>query len=388
MTAGLSADCAILDFKSGETDSALALMLRAMTESEPIDPKAGLTEHYCLLILTTAILWMRGGAADWPVERQAMVIGMCSNPDPLPELKDRPLPQRLLPWYELAELEAQVSDSQFVLTALRRRTENGGLLPMESTLAATLMQAAVRTLSVDRFLETLAVYARAVASAAARTPTTRPEDILAMPIGLLAPVNATEWNDKSIVNATASAVVIFGLTAVCSHKRDVFEELRARLVRIEGAGASLAPLFEKVTAPSDSRDDLIVLVAEVLGQMMQKDFIFDAREAFGATVHLIQLLNGHVLGETAAGPIFEYFAHVWRDLLANRAFLVRGPAANGPSILTALSMDGSNCAKLAHLVLASEAAERPQLSDELRAKIRGITERRRTPLEELPRSGP
>ena len=144
MMAGLSADCAILDFQAGKIGSALALMLRALTEAEPIDPKAGLKEHYCVLILMTAILWMRGGARDWPVERQAMVIGMCSNPDPLPELKDRPLPQRLLPWYELAELEAGVSDSQLVLTALRQRTTKGGLLAMETMLAAGLLRAAVR----------------------------------------------------------------------------------------------------------------------------------------------------------------------------------------------------------------------------------------------------
>ena len=233
MMAGLSADCAILDFQAGKIGSALALMLRALTEAEPIDPKAGLKEHYCVLILMTAILWMRGGARDWPVERQAMVIGMCSNPDPLPELKDRPLPQRLLPWYELAELEAGVSDSQLVLTALRQRTTKGGLLAMETMLAAGLLRAAVRTLNVDRFIEALAVYPRAVAVTATR-PKPRLEDILAMPIGLLKRVDATEWSDKSIKEATASAVLIFALTAVCSDRHDIFEDLRRRLLQIEG----------------------------------------------------------------------------------------------------------------------------------------------------------
>ena len=55
MTAGLSADCAILDFKLGRTDRALVLMIRALTESESIDPNAGLKEHYCLLILGPVI---------------------------------------------------------------------------------------------------------------------------------------------------------------------------------------------------------------------------------------------------------------------------------------------------------------------------------------------
>jgi hypothetical protein len=46
MTAGLSADCAILDFQSGKIESALTLMLRALTEAEPVDPNAGLKELY------------------------------------------------------------------------------------------------------------------------------------------------------------------------------------------------------------------------------------------------------------------------------------------------------------------------------------------------------
>ena len=147
-------------------------------------------------------------------------------------------------------------------------------------------------------------------------------------------------------------------------------------------------MFDTIAEPSDKRDNLLVVVASTLGQMLQADFLFDAQEAFRATVRIIQLLSVHVLGETAAGPIFEYFSEVWRDLLANRAFLVRSPAANGPLILAALSKGESNRARLANLVLASEGAVRAHLADELRATIRGMTEQNRTPLEQLQTAAP
>jgi hypothetical protein len=282
MTAGLSADCAILDFQAGKIGSALSLMLRALTEAESIDPKVGLKEHYCVLILMAAILWMRGGAADWPAERQAMVIGMCSDPAPLPEIKDRPLPQRLLPWYQLAELEALTSDSQLVLAALRERTgKAGGLLPMEVTLASYLIQAALRALNVDRFLDTLAIYSRAVVEGVAIMASRRRQvDAFAMPAGMLKPVTGDDWSDKSIREATTSAVLVFAVTAVCSGRRDVFEDLRARLLRTEGVDVSLAPLFDAIAEPSNTRDDLIVVIASVLGQMLQPGFVFDAGEAW------------------------------------------------------------------------------------------------------------
>jgi hypothetical protein len=381
MMAGLSADCAILDFQFGKMDSALALMMRALTEAEPIDPKAGLKEHYCVLILMAAILWMRGGGADWPIERQAMVIGMCSNPDPLPEMADRPLPQRLLPWYQLGALEAEVSDSQFVLNALRQRTARAdGLLHMEIMLPTSLMQAALRALSVERFLDVLAIYPRAVVEGAAIVANRRVDDVFAMPAGTLKPVTEEEWNDKAIQDAATSAVLVFAVTAVCSGRLDGFEDLRARLSQIPGLGPSVSPLFNTISAPSDKRDNLIIVVASMLGQMLRPSFVFDAGEAFMATVYFLQLLSSHVLGETAAGPIADYFSHVWRDILAKRAFSVRNPGTSGPLILAALSKGASNCAKLANLVLASEAAVRTHLSDELKATIRAIAEPKKTPL--------
>lgn len=392
MTAGLSADCAILDFQAGKIDSALALMMRALIESEPIDPEKGLKEHYCVLILMTAIMWMRGSAADWPVERQAMVIGMCSNPDPLPEIKDRPLPQRLLHWYELSELEAETSDRQRALAALRERTGEGGLLPMEAILTFTLLQSAVRRLDVDRFLDALAIYPRAGAVAKAIIPNQRPEDFFAMPIGHVKRIGEAEWSDHFIKEAATSAVLVFAVVAVCSCRGDVYDQLHRRVMQAEGLGPALAPLFNTITSPPEKPSDVIVAVASTLSRMLKPDFVFNASEAFVATVYLAQLVSDHILGEVAAGVIVAYFSNVWRDILANRTFSVRGPATNGPLILAALSKGQSNRAKLANLVLTSEAAARERLSDGIKGAIRAMAEPKRkaepegtaSPLQQAP----
>jgi len=150
-------------------------------------------------------------------------------------------------------------------------------------------------------------------------------------------------------------------------------------LQANGIGPSLAPLFDTISNPSDRRDDLVVVAASVLGLMLQPGFVFDAGEAFMATVYLIQLLNGHVLGETAAGPVLEYFVSVWRDILAKRSFSVRNLAATGPLILAAPSKGESNKAKLAHLVLASEPAVHGHLSDEFLVAVSSQKRIQRTP---------
>jgi tetratricopeptide (TPR) repeat protein len=377
MKAGLSADCAIVDFQAGRIQSALTLMLRALNEAEAFDPKAGLKEHYCALILMAAILWMRGAGSDWPLERQAMMIGMCSNPDPPPEIRERPLPQSLLPWYELAELEAESSSGQVVLAALRQRTRKGGLLPMEQTLAVGVLRAAVRDLNTERFVEGLAIYPRAVVQSTSKPPERQLENVFAMPTGFLKSIAADEWKERSIREATTSAVLAFLLAAVCSGQSEVPVTLREQLRQNEALAASLTPLFDTISEPSENRDDIIIIVASVLGRMLRPDFVFDAAEAFMATVYFVQFLADDPLGEMAAGPVVRYFAHVWRDILTNRTFSVRNPVATGPFILSALSKGINNRARLANIVLASEFAVRAHLSDELRAKVRAMADSKR-----------
>ena len=79
MTAGLSADCAILDFDAGKTESALNFMRRALLEADNLDPSAGLKESFVKRVHIAAILYMRAAAVDFPAARQVKVIGMCSD---------------------------------------------------------------------------------------------------------------------------------------------------------------------------------------------------------------------------------------------------------------------------------------------------------------------
>jgi tetratricopeptide (TPR) repeat protein len=369
MTAGLSADCAVLEFQAGRIEGALGLMMRALTEAESIDPKAGLKEHYCHLILIAAILWMRGHASDWTADRQEMVIGMCSNPEPPAEIRERRVPQKLLPWYELAELEAESSVSQLALIALRKRTANGGLLVKEITLASFLLRLATRNLNVDRFIEVLPTYCRAVVSSTPFAVSRDSFNPFDMPMGSLKPVEGPEWGDKSLQDAAASAIVAFSTTAISSMRIDLFQDFRARLLRIESMSLFIEPLFAKMADISTRHQDLLSAITGTLARMLRPNFVFNASEAFDATVYIVQFAQSHVLGKTVAGPVNRYFSEIWRDIIANRSFSMRSPAVNGPLILATINKDGAAISRLARLVLVTEAAVSAHLSEELRQTI-------------------
>jgi hypothetical protein len=384
LKAGLSGDCAILDYKAGKSDEAIALMVRALKEAEHIDPTAGLKEHYCKLILVAALLWMRGARADWPMERQAMVIGMCSNPDPPPEVQQRPLSQPQLAWYELAELEAETSDSTIALTELRRRTKSGkGLLPLELMLAGHLVEAATRRLDIDGFIDAMRVYPRAVDMAVQFFPQRVPEDILNMPLGMIKPLTVLQWQEPSLRETVRSAVLLFALAALAQGRRDVYDAFRKRCENTIGLSTTAQSLFHLIDDPPEKSSEAIASVAKVVHHMRDRKFLFDAQDLFAAVVVVVQLLSGHVLGEIVAKPVLVYFRLVWEDIMLKRTFSMRHPSATGPLVLAAFGKGATNVASLARVALAAEAAVKDHLSSTLRANLHRIAEPIRKPVDHI-----
>jgi hypothetical protein len=365
MVAGLSADCAVLAFQAGKTDDALALMLRALTEADAFSGEKSLRERYVKLIHIGAILWMRGQAADWPVERQALVYGMCSDPNPQDLFKSRPLPQPQFVWYQLAELEAEISRGKLALTALRAR--GLGLLPMETMLTSRLIEAALRELDVERFVAALKVYPRAVAVGVANLKAWGGGDMFNQPVGTIAPVGDGEWAGEFEISAK-NAVLAFALVCACRARNDVLTLFKVTTEQLPGLGPLLQPIFTTLGDPTEREDDIHFIIPSLISRIRNQE-AFDARDAFMATVYILQFLEGSVLSETTALSVVTFFESQWRDIVANRTFSMRDPSINGPNILAACRKGLTAMARLANLALASEAAVSRKLSPELRERF-------------------
>jgi tetratricopeptide (TPR) repeat protein len=371
MTAGLSADCAIVAFDVGEKNQAVTLMRRALTEGDGLDPKAGLKEAYLKSVQIAAVLYMRGAAADFPVARQARVYGMCSDPDPNEWFRNRPQAQRNFAWYELAELEAEVTDSHVVLDELRRRTQSGGLLPLETMLSSRVTDAAIRHLDPDRFLEALKTYPRAVV-VGVKTFLTGVGDPLNMPEGQLASITEAEWTTADIAATTRSAVMAFMLTAAAAGREDILTTLRQKSDAVPGLRDVVRPLFETMDDPSSVEKDLEVIIPSIAGRLL-KDDIVDTVDVFMSAVYTLQFLEGSVLAGPVADALMKVYERLWPEILEKRTFSMISPSTNGPLIIEALRKGETAKQRMAHMVLAAEAAVKRNLNDDLRAKIKKIS---------------
>jgi hypothetical protein len=298
-----------------------------------------------------------------------MVIGMCSDPNPKPEIQQRKIPQRLLAWYQLAELEADLTESENVLAELRQRTATTGLLLMEQTLTLRLARRAVRTLNVDRFIELLPFEGRAAEIGTQLMRQLDRDNAHAMPQGKLSPVTMAEWIEPRFTQFGTDGILIFATAAVCADRPDALARLRASLARIDGLPASVAVLFSLLDEPARTDESLHSGVASTLGRMLQPGHVFGAPDAFAATVYLFCLLRRHELGDVAAVKIYTYFSDAWRNILAHRRFSVRTPAATESAILGSLTQGGPYIQRLARLILACESGVATRLPDNLRATI-------------------
>ena len=108
--AGTLGDCALVSFLRGQYDDCREHTIRAFETFDQISSAETLAYRYCSVVLGHMVLWMRSqiDKARWKDLQSAMWVGMCSNPEPHAEFLERPVPQPLLKWYQLAELEVDL----------------------------------------------------------------------------------------------------------------------------------------------------------------------------------------------------------------------------------------------------------------------------------------
>jgi len=376
MTAGLSADCAILDFDAGKHENALSLMRRALIEADDLDPRAGLKQAFVKRVHIAAVLYMRSGAPDFPAARRARVYGMCSEPEPQEWFRNQPQAQPAFVWYQLAELESEISQSQAVLMELRRRTAaTGGLLPLESMLVPRLAEAAIRNLDIQRFLEALKTYPRAIVESISNMRAWSGGDPFNMPVGNLTPIGDGEWSNPRIAQTTKNAILSFVLVCAAAGHADIVANLRNKVTLVPALAKEVENLFSVIDEPSDNEQDVYVIIPSIAGRLLHGE-VFNTDDVFLSAIYAFQFLEDSAIARPAAEALMAFYERVWPEILRDRAFSMRSPATNGPIILSAIRKGETAMQRMANMVLATEAAARRGLSHDLRERLSKIVAKR------------
>ena len=106
---GLLADAAVASFQAGDLRDALALMKDALLSLPEFEADSNLQTAHCHRLIRHVILWLQAKVErrDTKIEGKpiTMLPGACSNPEPVPAIKQHPLGHIDFAWYMLAEIE-------------------------------------------------------------------------------------------------------------------------------------------------------------------------------------------------------------------------------------------------------------------------------------------
>jgi hypothetical protein len=234
MAVGLGADAAVAALEIGEVGLALTRFREALEALASIDPDASLRAGYCHRVIRHAVLWTKSRVERTNVTIGGKPIGMeagtCSNPDPLPAIREMPLGPIDLGWYMLAEVEIAARVDVGIVTGLNNRLTQGPIPFMESGLRAQMMQVYVDSLDAGKFAAFMNAYIEAaiyMVKVAGRLKDTF--DALAPERGQIPALVMSEPFDPVIESVASDAIIAYALRAALADRRGAILELEAAL---------------------------------------------------------------------------------------------------------------------------------------------------------------
>ena len=166
MSIGLGADAAVAAFKIGQVERCLGGLAEALVALGEIRPEATLQSAHCHHVVRHTVLWVQSTLEGRDVvlngEPLSMRPGLCSNPEPVKEIAERPLGTIDIAWYMLAEAELMSRTNIGILNGLYGRLSNGPIPMMEVSLRSKRLSVDIESMNLNGFAHHLLGYIEGV----------------------------------------------------------------------------------------------------------------------------------------------------------------------------------------------------------------------------------
>ena len=236
MAIGLGADSAVAALEAGDVDRALTRLAEAVEALADINPEATLHAAYCHRLIRHAVLWAssRIGASDFKYEIDGkpivMEAGACSNPEPLPAIRERPLGHIDVAWYLLAEIESVAGRDVGILATLDDRLTQGSIPAMDVRLRMQMIRNSIDGLDAAGFAVHLAPYVESavyVSTDVGRLKIT--SDLLAPARGQIPALAKNAPFDSVAEQVAKDAIVAYGMHSAMARHSGAMKELETAL---------------------------------------------------------------------------------------------------------------------------------------------------------------
>jgi hypothetical protein len=379
MAIGLRADAAIAAFHVGAPERLLRGLETAISALNDLAPDATLRTAYCHRVIRHAVLWAKSRfeERDMKVDGQpvAMLPGTCSNPEPLPAIREQPLGPIDIAWYMLAEAEVDANVDIGICTSLRERFVKGPIPVCDVSLRGCLVAKDVRQLDAIGFAEHLMPFIEGMVFFSSQgNALTQAWDVLNPTRGEI-PSLAEGGSEISLVELMATdAVLAFCASAVLLGKPDAIGLVEGALIAKLGKGCHGSTVFTYWRdGVATTLAELDKTVARSIALLRKGDHI-EPRNIWGIGLRLYEKAGQSNFKRVLMPRIAAWLCGEWTRIVARESFRLARPTETVPAIEAALSHSGNDERFLARLLLEASDAVNVKLAAPYRNRLASVAD--------------
>ena len=378
MAIGLGADAAVAALEAGDTCQALTGLAEAVKALTVVDPESTLPAAYCHRVIRHTVLWMqsriRGSNVKLEGQEISMEAGTCSNPNPLPAIRELPLGHVDIAWYMLAEMEIAAGLDLGIVASLQNRLKEGSIPVMEVRLRMELIQADIDRLDAGGFavhftpyVETFVYLKEAGIRLHKRFDPRAPER------GQVPPLDKQVPFDPESERVAKDAILAYGIRSALARRAESMTELETALNRhITGPFPGQFAFHHRNGRP-DSFNELDRIVLTIIKTLLRNEYT-EPKDFWMAGARFFEWINHSDFKCLLMAHLAAWQKCGWRQILKTESFQLSRPRHTVPRIEEILTKSTDHQTFVAKLLLATSEALGVSLSAPYRDTLQTMAE--------------
>ena len=374
---GLGADSAVAALENGDVGRMLKRLSEALVALGEVDPEATLQNAYCHRIVRHTVLWAQSRITDEETKIQgeaiAMQPGTCSNPEPLLEIRNRPLAHIDISLYTLAQLETAVGMDVGIRAGLQDRLVLGPIPRMEFPLRLEEMMSDIGRLDPVGFSSHFLKYVESgVFLSAEINERKRTFDPLRPVRGEVPALKKNGSYEPAAERIASEAILAFVIRCAMARNSKAISKAERLLSREFSGSFPGSCVFSSASGKGSNLTESNRTVRSVALRLLSGDHL--APDAFWmAGLRLLEWMNQSNFRSALIPHLAAWQRMGWERIVESERFQLILPRRTVPEIQAVLDVGLNDQKFVAKLILASNSAVRYRLPETYRNLLVAIS---------------
>ena len=376
MAIGLGADAAAAALRAGDFDRALTGFAKSVDALENLEPDDSLAAAYCHRVIRHAILWVHShiegtlvGVGGQTIELEP---GTCSNPDPLPAIRELPLVHIDGTRYSLAESEVSANVDVGINSSLNKRLAEGMIPQLELGLRMKFIQRDISSLNAASFAEHFAKFIETIVHYSKNRQRLKSTFDVVAPTRENIPTLDSYISDEPMVEQVArDAILGYGIHTIMVGQSTAILELETVLVGYFGNSFPGKSVFEYCNNGLLTLTGQDQAVAEIIKNYLRNGH-FAPREFYLAGLRFFEWIKQSRFRDSLMPLLAIWQRSGWDHILKQGRFQIYNPSITVPPVAECLKDSGNDRSFVAELLLVSSDAAGVRLSSEYRSNLNAM----------------